>query len=199
MKIFVTLNKDGEPAGYYHEAVHGPVRLMVPDPDWVRPQKDGVDDPEAVAPLVDAGPNPDSKIPPGAVEIDEAQYAELLANPGLRGASVDAGGKVLLHEIAPPPPTLAQIKRRFTSRIQSRLDNWAQDHGYDGILSAATYAASSVPKFAAEGQAAVAARDATWAMAAAITADVESGKRPVPTTEELDAELPPLVWPKWPQ
>lgn len=84
---------------------------------------------------------------------------------------------------------------KYTAAVQQRLDDFAQTRGYDGILSAATYATSAVPKFAAEGQYAVNARDAAWAKCYEILAAVESGSRPMPTLDELIAELPVLAWP----
>jgi hypothetical protein len=100
---------------------------------------------------------------------------------------------------APTPPTpeeaLEAQKAAFTAAIQQRLDDFARTRGYDGILSAATYATSTVPKFAAEGQYAVEARDATWADAWVILDAVLSGQRPMPTLEEVFAELPALAWP----
>ena len=62
-------------------------------------------------------------------------------------------------------------------------------------MSAATYATSTVPKFKAEGQYAVEARDATWAKCYEVLAAVKSGSRPMPTLKELLAELPVLTWP----
>lgn len=85
--------------------------------------------------------------------------------------------------------------RKATDLIQKRLDDFARTRNYDGILSAATYATSAVPKFAAEGQYAVEARDATWAKSYEILAAVEAGERPMPTDAELAAELPALAWP----
>ena len=83
----------------------------------------------------------------------------------------------------------------YIAEIQKRLDDFARTRNYDGILSAATYATSTVPKFKAEGQYAVEARDATWAKCYEILAAVEGGTRPMPTLEELIAELPVLTWP----
>ena len=95
----------------------------------------------------------------------------------------------------PPPKTPEEIIAEFTAKIQARLDAFARTRGYDGILSAATYATSTVPKFKAEGQYAVEARDATWAKCYEILAAVEAGSRPMPTLDELLAELPVLTWP----
>lgn len=89
-----------------------------------------------------------------------------------------------------------QIIAQYTAGVQLHLDTFARTRSYDGILSAATYATSQVPKFKAEGQYAVEARDATWAKCYEILAAVESGSRPMPTLEELIAELPALVWPQ---
>ena len=89
------------------------------------------------------------------------------------------------------PPTIDD----FTHAVQAHLDGFARTRNYDGILSAATYATSTVPKFQAEGQYAVEARDATWAKCYEILAAVEGGTRPMPTMGELIAELPVLTWP----
>jgi hypothetical protein len=97
--------------------------------------------------------------------------------------------------ISNPPPTLEQIIAHYIAHMQERLDAFARTRNYDGILSAATYATSAVPKFKAEGQYAVEARDATWAKCYEILAAVEGGTRPMPTMEELIAELPVLTWP----
>ena len=88
-----------------------------------------------------------------------------------------------------------QIIAQYTAAVQHRLDAFFQDRGYDGVLSAATYATSTVPKFKAEGQYAVSARDATWAKCYEILAAVEGGTQPMPSQDELIAQLPPLVWP----
>src|SRR5689334_17873088 len=65
----------------------------------------------------------------------------------------------LLHYT--PTPSLAELRDVIVTTVQRRLDAFAQSRGYDSILSAATYAASSVPQFQAEGQRAVALRDRT--------------------------------------
>lgn len=88
------------------------------------------------------------------------------------------------------------IKASVEQATQQRLDDFAKTRNYDNILSAATYANSAVPKFRAEGQYAVEARDATWVKLLQILSDVESGNRPVPQDyTDIEAELPPLIWP----
>ena len=95
-----------------------------------------------------------------------------------------------------PPPGPEDLQKRFTEAIQSHLDAFARTRNYDGILSAATYATSTVPKFQAEGQYAVLARDAVWAKGYEILAQVAAGARPLPTLAEVIAELPGLAWPE---
>ena len=100
----------------------------------------------------------------------------------------------------PPPPTpeeeAAAQQAAFTAAIQARLDDFARTRNYDNALSCASYATSTNPKFAAEGQYIVAARYATWAKGYEILNAVLAGDRPMPTLEEVMAELPPLVWPE---
>lgn len=88
------------------------------------------------------------------------------------------------------------LQENIVAQTQQRLDDFARTRGYDGILSAATYATSTSPRFAADGQFCVQARDATWARLYAILAEVEAGQRAAPSSfADIENELPPLVWP----
>lgn len=132
--------------------------------------------------------------PVDAVEITAEEYAALLDGQKQgKLITANANGHPVLQD--PSPPTTEQIIAQYTTGVQKHLDDFARARNYDGILSAATYATSAVPKFKAEGQYAVEARDATWAKCYEILAAVEGGTRPMPTMEELIAELPVLTWP----
>ncbi len=96
----------------------------------------------------------------------------------------------------PPPPTRDELFMTFISAIQAHLDSFARTRNYDGIMSATTYATSTLPRFQAEGRYAIEARDMTWTAGYAVMDDVLAGKRPMPTINEVLAELPPLVWPE---
>ena len=134
-------------------------------------------------------------IPADAVEITAEEHAALLdGQSNGKRIVADANGHPVLQD--PPSPTTEQIIVLYTEGVQKHLDDFARTRNYDGILSAATYATSTVPKFAAEGQYAVEARDATWAKSYEVMAEVEAGTRPMPTLEELISELPALVWPQ---
>lgn len=91
---------------------------------------------------------------------------------------------------------LRWLKDSIVARTQQRLDDFAKTRNYDGILSAATYATSTIPKFQVEGQYAVEARDATWSKLYEILAEVEAGTRPVPASYlDIEPDLPVLAWP----
>lgn len=88
------------------------------------------------------------------------------------------------------------LQKAVVDATQARLDAFAQLRSYDSILSACTYANSTVAKFQAEGQYCVNARDATWAKLYAILADVQAGARTMPRSyADIEPELPALVWP----
>jgi hypothetical protein len=132
--------------------------------------------------------------PADAVELTADEYTALRAglDRGMRIAQGPDGRPVLVD----PPPTAEQIVAQYTAAVQKHLDDFARTRGYDGILSAATYATSTVPKFKAEGQYAVEARDATWAKLYQILAEVEAGTRPAPSGyADIEPELPVLEWP----
>lgn len=94
-------------------------------------------------------------------------------------------------------PTTARLAEEFTAAIQQRLDDFARQRNYDGILSACTYATSTVAKFKSEAQACVNLRDATWAAAYEVLASVQAGQRPMPSSlADIEADLPALEWPQ---
>lgn len=90
----------------------------------------------------------------------------------------------------------AAVFKSVQDETQKRLDDFAATRNYSGVFSACTYATSTVPKFQAEGQYCVTARDVTWAKLYEILAEVEAGTRPIPGAyADIEAELPALVWP----
>lgn len=90
----------------------------------------------------------------------------------------------------------SRIQTEIIEETQRRLDSFAQTRKYDSILSAATYATSTVPKFQVEGQYAVEARDNTWKKLYEILAEVEAETRPMPNNyADVESALPVLNWP----
>jgi len=91
---------------------------------------------------------------------------------------------------------LTNLITSITAQTQARLDDFAKTRNYDGILSACTYASSTVPKFQSEGQYCVNARDLTWASLYTIMGEVQAGTRPMPTSfADIEPDLPVLEWP----
>lgn len=94
-----------------------------------------------------------------------------------------------------------RIVELVTKRVQERLDKFAATRTYGDevtapIVSACSYAASTNPARAAEGQYCLTARDATWDALFAFRDEVLAGTRPFPTSyQEIEAALPELVWP----
>lgn len=91
--------------------------------------------------------------------------------------------------------TTEQILAKFTFAIQKHLDDTAKTRGYDSILSACTYANSSIAKFSTEGQACVTWRDRVWDAAYTILTAVKEGTSPMPASNEaLLLMLPAITW-----
>lgn len=151
-------------------------------------------------------------------KVDDATFKEFGAEPVLPSTppAYDLATQVLVegtpaffddawHQVwsvrSKTAEELAQHRQNIQSEVvsatQERLDTFARTRNYDGILSACTYATSTVPKFAAEGQYCVVARDATWRALYTIMAEVQAGTRAMPATfQDIEADLPALSWPE---
>ena len=84
---------------------------------------------------------------------------------------------------------LEQAKASMESAVQSHIDSQAQALGYDGIVSACSYAGYT-NEFQTEATALGVWRSAVWTKAYQVQADVEAGTIPMPTVDELIAMLP---------
>ena len=143
-----------------------------------------------------SGPTVTNVIEAGSVESAQALLPESTAidatgSPCGKGWTWDGTG------FAPPPtpePSPAEIQQALVDAVQAHLDAVAKTRNYDGILSLASYSASTVTQFHTEGLAGVAWRDACWAYCYQVMADVQAALRPIPTAAQLVAELPQMTW-----
>jgi hypothetical protein len=85
----------------------------------------------------------------------------------------------------------ANMEQACLNAVQDQLDFVARSWQYLSILSATTYAASTVPKFKAEALALIAWRDAVWVYAYTTLASIQDGSLPMPSsTADFIATLP---------
>lgn len=92
------------------------------------------------------------------------------------------------------PPTAEEIQLKLTQLVQNFMDVKVQERGYDSILSACSYVGTGIERFDREGEICRVWRSAVWNKCYEILAEVQSGKRDVPTEEELIEILPKLEW-----
>lgn len=121
-------------------------------------------------------------------ELENAEIKEVADSEIEQGYD---GGWYFKWEAPQKPAEL--IQQDFTNAIQSYLDTKAQELNYDSCLSVCSYVDTGVARFDCEGAAFRHWRSAVWAKGYEILAQVQSGERGIPTTEELFAELPELV------
>jgi hypothetical protein len=98
-------------------------------------------------------------------------------------------GKATVNQ--PPPPTPEKMQAAYTAAIEAHVEATARARGYTSAVSCATYVASTIPAWQAEGVAFVAWRDDVWTAALAMLAAVQAGGE-IP--ESPIAGLPKMVW-----
>jgi hypothetical protein len=83
-------------------------------------------------------------------------------------------------------------KTEIIIAVQGLMDTTAQSRGYDNIFTMSSYANSTDDTFKAEGTAGFNWRDKIWITCRSIMIDVETGKRTLPTVDEVLKELPSI-------
>jgi len=84
-----------------------------------------------------------------------------------------------------------QAQAAYVEAVQAHLDAHAREKGYDNIFTAVTYADEpAVAQFQTEGRAFRQWRSLVWGACYNILADVQAGRRALPTVEQLIAALP---------
>jgi hypothetical protein len=91
------------------------------------------------------------------------------------------------------PETPEQIIKRLESALDAHLDAVANSYRYESIRTMVTYALSTNPQFAAEGNAGLQFRDAVYSIGIEIIAEVQAGNREIPTESELIALMPKIT------
>lgn len=141
-------------------------------------------------------------MPNGLKQLNGKWYTNYVLGPVFSditkedGTVISAEEQLAQHIQQKTVERIERIKSEILDATQKRLDDFAQTRYYTGILSACTYATSTVPQFKSDGQYAVNARDMTWSKLYQMLGEVEAGKRPMPSGyAEIEAELPALVWP----
>ena len=97
--------------------------------------------------------------------------------------------------IEPSPPTEEEIQAQLEQGIEAWMNTVVAERHYDSIDTCiARYTDSPNPKYAQEAKAVKDWNTLVWDKCWAILAEVKAGTRPIPTLEEVIAELPVLVW-----
>ena len=89
-------------------------------------------------------------------------------------------------------PDIAAYQRA----IEAHVDAVAQERGYSGAVSIATYVTSTNAQWSAEAAAFIAWRDAVWAHVFERLAAVQGGQQEPPTLAVFIGALPTIGWPE---
>lgn len=95
--------------------------------------------------------------------------------------------------------TIEAAYAALDSNVEKRLNDFAATRRYASIYTACNARDSQIAKYAAEGAYCFKMWGETYAKCEELLAEympaVLAGERPIPTWEEIEARLPPLVWP----
>ena len=123
------------------------------------------------------------------------EYADAAVWCNANGCTIeDKGDYYEVVEIPVHVPTDEELQQYFEDAIEAYMDSVVQTRNYKNIHTAASYVNSTNEKFAKEGAACNKWRDDVWDKCYAILGEVKAGERPIPTLEEVIAELPVLEW-----
>jgi len=106
-----------------------------------------------------------------------------------------SGWSVVGMDLAEQQAQMNVLKGEVTLKAQERLEEFAQQKGYDSIIYACSYISSSNTTFASEAQLASDVRDNMWMVLSTKLKEIEDGTSALPTTyEELYSIIPTPTW-----
>lgn len=149
--------------------------------------------------------NPETRIVSVGTGTNSAFYASIgmtlmdVEQSDIDGQWYQAGYAPMKSEEQKQKESIEAAYKNFDSRVEARLDAFAATRRYNSIYTAKAAKDSHIAKYAAEG----AYCELMWGetynkcdqLLAEYMPDVLAGTRPIPTWEEIEAQLPSLVWP----
>ena len=126
------------------------------------------------------------------LNASDAQISAHLANhvEGNKPTLAQVKAQVAVYQSQIQEAQFKSVQLSFTDAVQAHLDEGAKALGYDGILSACSYATSTNLPFSVEGKSCLDWRDAVWLYCYAELDKVKKGTRTLPTIEQIISELP---------
>lgn len=127
-------------------------------------------------------------------EIEQKSIDRVLQD--LHEANADESGQYPDLYISDVDPIVAgYVLEQVKKRVSDKLAVFAKARDYDDIVSLASYATSTIPKFAEEGQRGVYLRDLCFASLYAFQMAMVKGEKFVPKSlVEIDENLPAMTW-----
>lgn len=93
------------------------------------------------------------------------------------------------------PSSIPLVFSQISKIAQKRLDEFANQKNYDDIFSLVGYSSSTIPRFQADAQKGIEARDNTWMPLIAFMETLVSGGTHVPRdVNEIISLIPALTW-----
>ena len=94
------------------------------------------------------------------------------------------------------PDTIAKVYDMVDDYVMDKLTAWAKTRKYGSFTNLTDYRDSAIPKFKAEALRGIELRDQIWVVLIDYFTKVTTGELPVPiSSAEIDALVPPLLWP----
>jgi hypothetical protein len=198
---------DGKLAGRYDSLIHGERLVSIIDPSFVWPQieqqnyeydsEESLDGPtifvddHSITPPTILVENPDCKIPAEAIEVSDELFFQTINETDGEWSLVN--DNIVKLPIVIIPETQEQIISRLEKALDKHLDEVANSYRYESIRTMTDYRGDPNPKFNEEGWAAFNWRSACYTLSIQIMEDVLSGKRDVPTEDELIGLMPKIA------
>lgn len=130
-------------------------------------------------------------------QYNNKEYADLAVACNQAGNLTieDKGEYYEVVEIPVHIPTEEELQQYFEDGVEAWMNTVVAERQYDSLDTCiGRYTDSPNPKYAQEAKAVKDWNTAVWDKCWDILAEVKAGTRPIPTLEEVIAELPVLVW-----